>query len=192
MKKLNCDNNIHPKNKKSNLILTKEKIEDDDMKNVSGGEFVNRSQNANVPVIINGNGNIQKIDGGITINQGGKLQNPNQHNNSHKSITDSTSNFLNAFFDGWKVWGNKMKSKEEFKKKYENGDFNEILKNVKSPEDVVKVANSYGYELTVEDVMNAELSDDLLLSVAGGKGDKTTNNTYNYTITGDNNKQAIL
>lgn len=85
-----------------------------------------------------------------------------------------------------------MKSKEEFKKKYENGDFNEILKNVKSPEDVVKVANSYGYELTVEDVMNAELSDDLLLSVAGGKGDKTTNNTYNYTITGDNNKQAIL
>lgn len=85
-----------------------------------------------------------------------------------------------------------MKSKEEFKKKYENGDFNEILKNVKSPEDVVKVANSYGYELTVKDVMNAELSDDLLLSVAGGKGDKTTNNTYNYTITGDNNKQAIL
>ena len=100
MKKLNCDNNIHPKNKKSNLILTKEKIEDDDMKNVSGGELVNRSQNVNMPFIISGNGNIQKIDGGINISQGGKPQNPNQHNNSHKSITDSTSNFLNDFFDG--------------------------------------------------------------------------------------------
>lgn len=93
-----------------------------------------------------------------------------------------------------------MKSKEIFKKKLENGEFSELLKNVDSPEDVVKIANDLGYELTIDDVFNSELGDDILSAVAGGKKD-----TYNYTynikdsykdngsektiINGNNNKQ---
>ena len=45
-----------------------------------------------------------------------------------------------------------MKSKEEFKKKFENGEFNENLENITSAEDVVKFARQLGFELTIEDV----------------------------------------
>lgn len=70
-----------------------------------------------------------------------------------------------------------MKSKDEFKERFTNGEFDELLKSVSSPEDVVKIANDLGYELTVEDVFSPELGEDTLALVAGGKND-----TYNYNI----------
>lgn len=92
-----------------------------------------------------------------------------------------------------------MKSKEIFKKKFEDGEFNELLKNVRSPEDVVKIANDLGYELTIDDVLNSELGDDALSLVAGGKKDTYVYNVINdsfkdnttdkTTINGNNNKQ---
>ena len=85
-----------------------------------------------------------------------------------------------------------MKSKEEFKERFENGDFNEELKNITSVEDVVKLAKKLGYELTVEDVLTAGLDEDKLALVAGGKGDthNTTNNNNN--ITGNGNTQITF
>lgn len=84
-----------------------------------------------------------------------------------------------------------MKSKEEFKEMFSNGEFDELLKDVRSPADIVKVANDLGYELDEADVLGVELNDDQLLNVAGGKND-----TYNYnyhdtstTLNGNNNKQ---
>ena len=62
-----------------------------------------------------------------------------------------------------------MKSKEEFKKKFENGEFNEDLENITSAEDVVKFARQLGYELTIEDVLTTELGEEQLALVAGGK-----------------------
>lgn len=85
-----------------------------------------------------------------------------------------------------------MKSKEEFKERFANGEFDSLLKGVSSPEDVVKIANDIGYELTVEDVLSSELNEDMLTSVAGGKS-RVTNNTYyidDRDLYGDNNKQA--
>lgn len=85
-----------------------------------------------------------------------------------------------------------MKSKEEFKERFENGDFNEELKNITSVEDVVKLAKKLGYELTVEDVLTAGLDEDKLALVAGGKGDthNTTNNNNN--IRGNGNTQITF
>lgn len=85
-----------------------------------------------------------------------------------------------------------MKSKEEFKERFENGDFNEELKNITSVEDVVKLAEKLGYALTVEDVLTAELDEDKLALVAGGKGDthNTTNNNNN--IRGNGNTQITF
>lgn len=85
-----------------------------------------------------------------------------------------------------------MKSKEEFKRRFENGDFNEELKNITSVEDVVKLAEKLGYELTVEDVLTAGLDEDKLALVAGGKGDthNTTNNNNN--IRGNGNTQITF
>lgn len=60
----------------------------------------------------------------------------------------------------------------EFKNKLaEDASFAEKFINVKTPEDLVKLAAAEGYSFTVEDVENAsELSDDNLDAVAGGLG----------------------
>ncbi len=78
-----------------------------------------------------------------------------------------------------------MKSKEEFKKRFAKGEFDELLKAVKSPEDVVKIANNLGYELTIDDFFSSELDDDMLSLVAGGKNDKH----YHYHIDARSNTQ---
>lgn len=70
-----------------------------------------------------------------------------------------------------------MKSKEEFQERFANGEFDALLKDANSPKDVVEVARNLGYELTEEDILSSELSDDMLSSVAGGKGDDHYHNT---------------
>lgn len=84
-----------------------------------------------------------------------------------------------------------MKSKEEFKERFENGEFNEELEKVSSAKDVVDVAKKLGYELTIEDVLTTELDEDNLALVAGGKKD-THNTTHNNNISGSNNTQIIF
>ena len=78
-----------------------------------------------------------------------------------------------------------MNSKEVFKKRFARGEFDELLKDVNSPEDVVKIANNVGYELTIEDVLSSPLDDDMLSLVAGGKADKH----YHYNIDARSNTQ---
>ena len=85
-----------------------------------------------------------------------------------------------------------MKSKEEFKERFENGDFNEELKNITSVEDVVKLAKKLGYELTVEDVLTAGLDEDKLALVAGGKGDTQNTTNNNNNIRGNGNTQITF
>ncbi len=68
-----------------------------------------------------------------------------------------------------------MKTKEEFQKRFNNGEFDKLVESVKSPKDFVKKINELGYDVTLDDITSCELSDDALLSVAGGKGD-----TYYY------------
>ena len=87
-----------------------------------------------------------------------------------------------------------MKSKEEFKERFTSGEFDNLLNDVSSPADVVKIASKLGYDLTVEDVLSSELNEDMLSSVAGGSG---KNRTYYNTIyvddreiNGNGNKQA--
>lgn len=82
-----------------------------------------------------------------------------------------------------------MKSKDEFKKRFENGEFDDMLKGVTSPEDVVKIANDLGYDLTVEDILSSELDDNMLSLVAGGKNDtKKYYNIYNETNSSVDNR----
>ena len=85
-----------------------------------------------------------------------------------------------------------MKSKEEFKKKFENGEFNEDLENITSAEDVVKFARQLGYELTIEDVLTTELGEEQLALVAGGKKDTHNKTNHNNNISGNGNMQVTL
>lgn len=86
-----------------------------------------------------------------------------------------------------------MKSKEEFREKFKNGEFKEELKNLTSAEEVADFAQSLGYDVTVEDVLSEELDEDALSMVAGGKGNKhSTSYTTNYNIRGNNNNSAYF
>ena len=84
-----------------------------------------------------------------------------------------------------------MKSKEEFKERYKNGEFEEELKDVASLEDISRVANELGYDVTVDDILDSELSDEALSMVAGGKGNSNTTN-HNNTINGNYNTQITF
>lgn len=81
-----------------------------------------------------------------------------------------------------------MQSKEEFKKRFENGEFDELLKDVSKPEDVVKIANDLGYELTAADILSSQLDEDSLSLVAGGKADKVYNH---YTMISDSYNPSV-
>ena len=85
-----------------------------------------------------------------------------------------------------------MKNFEEFKTRFENGEFDEYFKEVSSPEDVVELAKKLGYDVTIEDILSVELDDDKLSMVAGGKNDTSTTVNYNNTIDGDNNNMVTL
>lgn len=95
-----------------------------------------------------------------------------------------------------------MKSKEEFKERFATGEFDARLKNANSPEDIVRIARDLGYDISLDDITNADLGDDALALVAGGKGETYNNNTTTIindsfsnnqselsTINGNNNKQ---
>ncbi len=62
-----------------------------------------------------------------------------------------------------------MKSKEEFRERFKNGEFEEDFKNISSPEEFVDFARGLGYDVTLEDISSEELDDDALSMVAGGK-----------------------
>ncbi len=85
-----------------------------------------------------------------------------------------------------------MKTFEEFKTRFENGEFDEQLKGVNSTEDVVKLAKELEYDVTIEDILNVELDDDKLSMVAGGKNDKRYVTEHNNIIEGNNNKQITF
>ncbi len=70
-----------------------------------------------------------------------------------------------------------MKSKEEFKKRLSDSEFLKLFSGVSSPNEVARIAQQQGYDVTAEDVENTTLSDDILESVAGGKND-----SYQYEI----------
>lgn len=87
-----------------------------------------------------------------------------------------------------------LKNKEEFRIRFENGEFDEELKNFNTAEDVVEFAKELGYELTTDDVLTAKLDKDTLASIAGGKGSTTNNNTTNHNnvISGNSNTQITF
>lgn len=85
-----------------------------------------------------------------------------------------------------------MKSKEEFRERFKNGEFKEEFKNLTSAEEVARFAQSLGYDVTVEDISSEELDEDALSMVAGGKKDKKTYYTTNYNIEGNNNNSAYF
>ena len=87
-----------------------------------------------------------------------------------------------------------MRSKEEFKKRFENGEFTEELSNANSLEEIVKVARELGYDLNVEDVLSAELNEEMIAAIAGGKGDTYSDNSIHHDniIKGNNNTQLTF
>lgn len=74
-----------------------------------------------------------------------------------------------------------MKSKEEFKERFKNGEFEEDLENISSKEELVAFARGLGYDVTLEDILSEELDDDTLSMVAGGKGGTKTINEEKHT-----------
>ena len=81
-----------------------------------------------------------------------------------------------------------MKSKEEFRERFSNGEFNEELKNISSAEELVEFARTLGYKITVEDILNTKLNKEEMAMIAGGKGESsTTNNDNSVNVTGDGN-----
>ncbi len=68
-----------------------------------------------------------------------------------------------------------MKSREEFKERLENDNaFKEKFKDVKSTEDVIRIARELDYDITEDDVYYESLDDAALENVSGG-GDTTIN-----------------
>lgn len=85
-----------------------------------------------------------------------------------------------------------MKNFEEFKARFENGEFDEYFKEVSSPEDVVELAKKLGYGVTIEDILSVELDDDKLSMVAGGKNDNTYVTEHKNEIHGNGNTQITF
>lgn len=68
-----------------------------------------------------------------------------------------------------------MKSREEFKERLEKDNaFKEKFKDVKSTEDVIRIARELDYDITEDDVYYESLDDAALENVSGG-GDTTIN-----------------
>lgn len=85
-----------------------------------------------------------------------------------------------------------MKSKEEFRERFKNGEFEEETKNLTSAKEFAEFAQSRGFNVTEEDILSEELDEDALSMVAGGKKDKKTYYTTNYNITGHDNSSAFF
>ncbi len=77
-----------------------------------------------------------------------------------------------------------MKNKEEFKRRLKDSEFLSLFSGATSSKDIAKIAQQQGYDVTAEDVRNTTLSDDILESVAGGKGDLKQSQSVNGTANG--------
>lgn len=85
-----------------------------------------------------------------------------------------------------------MKSFEEFKVRFQNGEFDEYFKEVNSLENVVELARGLGYDVSLEDIASAELEEDKLELVAGGKKDNTYVTENKNEIRGNSNTQITF
>ena len=83
------------------------------------------------------------------------------------------------------------KTFEEFKARFENGEFDEQFKEVESPEDVVTMAQKLGYNISLEDVLSTELDENHLEQVAGGKKD-TYHHVINYNTNVDGEGNMVV
>ncbi len=64
-----------------------------------------------------------------------------------------------------------MKNAKEFKERMNEEEFAKLFSNAETDEDIIRIAAEQGYEITKEDIQNFEMTDEMLESVAGGKGD---------------------
>lgn len=71
-----------------------------------------------------------------------------------------------------------MKSVEDLKQRLADPEFVKLFANANSADDILKIAKEQGYDITLNDIENYEISDDMLEAVAGGKSGKTINNYY--------------
>lgn len=72
-----------------------------------------------------------------------------------------------------------MRGFDEFKERMLNDEvFAESFASIKMLEDVVEIAEKQGYEFTVEELQDDEMSDDILEAVAGGSGQKDSVNYH--------------
>ncbi len=85
-----------------------------------------------------------------------------------------------------------MKNFEEFKTRFQNGEFDEYFKEVSSPEDVVELAEKLGYDVSFDDIASTELDEDKLELVAGGKNDNTYVTEHKNEIHGNGNTQITF
>ena len=63
-----------------------------------------------------------------------------------------------------------MKNAKEFKERMHDEEFAKLFSNAETDEEIIKIAAEQGYEITKEDIENFEMTDEMLESVAGGKG----------------------
>ncbi len=63
-----------------------------------------------------------------------------------------------------------MKNAKEFKERMHDEEFAKLFSNAETDEEIIKIAAEQGYEITKEDVQDFEMTDEMLESVAGGKG----------------------
>lgn len=76
----------------------------------------------------------------------------------------------------------------KFKEKMdEDENFKKLFASAYNLDEIVDIARENGYDLDIDAIMeDAELSDQFLEAVAGGKKDEK-DDTYTYKLTGDNN-----
>ncbi len=75
-----------------------------------------------------------------------------------------------------------MKNAKEFKERMHDEEFAKLFSNAETDEEIIKIAAEQGYEITKEDIQDFEMTDEMLESVAGGKGETTYNAYGNMTI----------
>lgn len=76
---------------------------------------------------------------------------------------------------GKKLGGSKMKGIEAFKEEIMyDSDLADYFYGVESMEEMVEKAREKGFDFTVDDLQQDELSEEIFESVCGGKGDQTT------------------
>ena len=75
-----------------------------------------------------------------------------------------------------------MKDAKEFKERMHDEEFAKLFSNAETDQDIIKIAAEQGYEITKEDIQNFEMTDEMLESVAGGKGETNYTAYGNMTI----------